>query len=365
MKLETQREHFLNLLQHVIGVVERRQTLPILANVLVVAEQGQLILTATDMEVELTARGEVTIEADGRTTLPGRKLLDILRALPEASPVRLNVEDTRAQLNCGRSRFTLATLPAEEMPALESFTADASVTIPQRDLRRLIERSHFAMAQQDVRYYLNGLMLERAEGCLRAVATDGHRLVLAEVTATSDDSDGRQVIVPRKGVQELMRLLADDEDEVTVGLTSNHVQIDLGNIRFTSKLIDGRFPDYRRAIPPPGERMLVADRQQLRSALARAAILSNENRGVRLQLEDWLLRIQANNPEQEEAVEEVEINYSGGPVEIGFNAGYLLDGLAVLDDELVTVHLQDGNSSCLIQANEDTSWQYVVSPMRL
>ncbi len=365
MKLEIQREQLLNLLQHVIGVVERRQTLPILANVLLVASKGWFTLTATDLEVELTARGEAAADTDGRVTLPGRKLLEILRALPDGTPVGLNVEEARAQLNCGRSRFTLATLPADEMPALESFSAEASVRLPQRDLRRLIERSHFAMAQQDVRYYLNGLLLESTPDRLRAVATDGHRLALAEVSADTGESGSRQVIVPRKGVQELMRLLADDEAEVALGLGSNHVQIDLGNICFTSKLIDGRFPDYQRAIPKPGERVLVADRQQLRAALARTAILSNENRGVRLQLEDWLLRIQANNPEQEEAVEEVEINYSGGPLEIGFNAGYLLDALGALDDELVNIYLQDGNSSCLIQASEDASCQYVVSPMRL
>lgn len=365
MKLEIQRGQLLNLLQPVIGVVEKRQTLPILANVMVVAENGWLILTATDLEVELTARTEVPAEEGGRITLPGRKLLDILRALPDSSAVTLSVDGSRAQLLCGRSRFALATLPAEEMPALESFTAEASVQLPQQDLRRLIERSHFAMAQQDVRYYLNGLLLEAADNRLRAVATDGHRLALCEVAADTGAGGGRQVIVPRKGVQELMRLLADDESPVTLGLGSNHVQIDLGNTCFTSKLIDGRFPDYQRAIPQEGERALVADRQQLRAALARAAILANENRGVRLQLEDWLLRIQANNPEQEEAVEEVEVNYSGGPLEIGFNAGYLLDALGALDDELVKLFLQDANSSCLIRAAEETSCRYVISPMRL
>jgi DNA polymerase III subunit beta len=198
------------------------------------------------------------------------------------------------------------------------------------------------------------------------VATDGHRLALYDVPAdTEPDTADRQVIVPRKGVQELMRLLAEDEAEVMIQLSGNHVRIDPGNIRFTSKLIDGRFPDYQRAIPREGEKVLVADRQLLRAALARTVILANENRGVRLQLENWLLRLQANNPEQEEAVEEVEVNYEGGPLEIGFNAGYLLDALGASDEQLVKLSFQDANSSCLIQSAEDARGKYVISPMRL
>ncbi len=375
MKLTTQREHLLGLLQHVIGVVERRQTLPILANVLLETHAGQVSLAATDLEVELSAHSALATAEDGRITLPGRKLLDILRALPDDAEISLGVEDQRAQLRCGRSRFALATLPADDMPTLDDFTraadrAEITLRLPQKDLRTLIERTHFAMAQQDVRYYLNGLLLEVGDGYLRAVATDGHRLALYDIPAQTGSDSGRQVIVPRKGVQELLRLLADtvrraDETEVALNLSGNHIQIDLGNIRFTSKLIDGRFPDYQRAIPREGERVLVADRQLLRAALARAAILANENRGVRLQLEDWLLRVQANNPEQEEAVEEVEINYEGGPLEIGFNVSYLLDALGACNEELVKLFVQDGNSSCLIKAAEDTRGKYVISPMRL
>ncbi len=366
MKLTTQREQLLGLLQHVIGVVERRQTLPILANVLFETADGRLTLTATDLEVELSAFGTLDAEGEGRTTLPGRKLLDILRALPDDSEVTIGIDGTRAQVSCGRSRFSLATLPAEEMPTLEDFSAEAVLRLPQRDLRTLIERTHFAMAQQDVRYYLNGLLLEVGDDRLRAVATDGHRLALYDMPAdTGSSTAGRQVIVPRKGVQELMRLLADDQTDVTLQLSDNHIRIDPGNIRLTSKLIDGRFPDYQRAIPREGEKALVADRQLLRAALARTAILANENRGVRLQLEDWLLRLQANNPEQEEAIEEVEVNYEGGPLEIGFNVGYLLDALGAGDEQLVKLSFQDANSSCLIQGTEDRHGKYVISPMRL
>lgn len=366
MKLIIQREQLLGLLQHVIGVVERRQTLPILSNVLFETANGRLTLTATDLEVELSAFGELDVEDGVRTTLPGRKLLDILRALPEGSEITISIDGPRAQISCGRSRFALATLPADEMPNLEDFSAEAELRLPQRDLRLLIERTHFAMAQQDVRYYLNGLLLEMGEDRLRAVATDGHRLALYDIPAdTGSSTAGRQVIVPRKGVQELMRLLADDETGVTMQLSDNHIRIDPGGIRFTSKLIDGRFPDYQRAIPREGEKVLVADRQLLRSALSRTAILANENRGVRLQLENWLLRLQANNPEQEEAVEEVEVNYEGGALEIGFNVGYLLDALGAGDEQLVKLSFQDTNSSCLIQGAEDTRGKYVISPMRL
>ena len=365
MKLETQREHLLGLLQQVIGVVERRQTLPILSNVLLEAQDDRLTLTATDLEVEISAQETLEIAEGGRTTLPARKLLEILRALPESSTVSLDAGDTRAQLRCGRSRFALATLPAEDMPALEHSTPTAALRLAQSDLRTLIERTHFAMAQQDVRYYLNGLLLETADNLIRSVATDGHRLALCEIPAQTETLDQRQVIFPRKGVQELMRLLGDDETELEVALSDNHVRIDLGRIRFASKLIDGRFPDYRRAIPQEGERVVVADRQLLRAALGRTAILANDNRGVRLELDDWLLRVQANNPEQEEAVEELEINYSGGALEIGFNVGYLLDALSAIDDELVRMFFQDANSSCLIRPAEDTRCCYVISPMRL
>ncbi len=380
MKLETQREDLLGLLQNVIGVVERRQTLPILSNVVVEARDNQLTLTATDMEVEISAQAEFNIIEPGRTTLPARKLFDILRALPAEASVVLTVDESdteaasgKAQLRAGRSRFALATLPADEMPTLDEFVSDSVTHLSRGDLHTLIERSHFAMAQQDVRYYLNGLLLEITAEGLRAVATDGHRLALCDMpthNAESDQADQnkvmeRQVIVPRKGVQELMRLLGDDDSPVKLAFGTHHIQVDLGCIRFTSKLIDGRFPDYQRAIPPEGEQSLVADRQSLRAALARVAILANENRGVRLNLEDWLLRIQANNPEQEEAIEEVEINYDGGNLEIGFNVSYLLDALGAIDEELVQIFLRDATSSCLIRAAEDASSRYVVSPMRL
>jgi DNA polymerase-3 subunit beta len=368
MQIQTQREQLLQLLQHVIGVVERRQTLPILANVLVVAEDDKLALTATDLEVELAAETALVIDEPGRITLPGRKLLDILRALPEAAAVALAVQGggQRALLKSGRSRFSLTTLPAAELPTLESFAVEGQLRLPQTALRDLVERTHFAMAQQDVRYYLNGLLLEFRDNAIRAVATDGHRLALCEIEAVTDVPAIRQVIVPRKGIQELLRLLSGAGDaEAQLHIGSNHIQADLGAIRFTSKLIDGKFPDYQRAIPQESARVAIADRAPLRDALARAAILANENHGVRLQLAQGLLRIQANNPEQEEAEEELEIVYQGEPLEIGFNVGYLLDALAVLQGESVKLFFSDAGSSCLLRAAEEPNSKCVISPMRL
>ena len=371
MKIQTQREQLLQLLQHIIGVVERRQTMPILANVLVIAEDGRLTLTATDLEVELSATAGMVIDQPGRTTLPGRKLLDILRALPEEASVALTVEDSKAVLRCGRSRFSLATLPADELPTLDEFAADGQVKLPQAQLKTLIEQTQFAMAQQDVRYYLNGLLLEFGDNRIRAVATDGHRLALADIDAApvfsaDQGTDQRQIIVPRKGVQELARLLGDDpEAEAELKIGANHLRVDLSDTCFTSKLIDGRFPDYQRAVPAPGERVVTAERLALRAAFGRASILANENRGVRLQLAGRLLRVQANNPEQEEAEEELEVDYQGDGLEIGFNVTYLLDALAALQGEQVKLFFADAGSSCLLREADGEASRYVISPMRL
>ncbi|HHW77334.1 MAG TPA: DNA polymerase III subunit beta [Xanthomonadaceae bacterium] len=366
MKLEAKREHLLKPLQHVIGAVERKQTLPILTNVLLTARERELTLTATDLEVELSVRVELPVDTPGEITLPARKLHDILRALPEDATVTLTVEGDKVTVRCGRSRFTLVTLPASDFPTLEDLPFTGDIHLPQGTLRSLIERTHFAMAQQDVRYYLNGLLLEVGPGVLRVVATDGHRLAFQELRTEVDVAETRQVIVPRKGVLELLRLLADSEAEAVLGLGANHIRLTMGDIRFTSKLIDGKFPDYQRVIPQEGGRILIADRMVLRSALARAGIVLNDkSQGVRLQLEDWVLRAQAQNSEQEEAEEEIEINYSGGPMEIGFNVAYLLDALGALGGELAKLSFTDAASSCLIEEAEGGGSKHVVMPMRL
>jgi DNA polymerase-3 subunit beta len=366
MKLTAEREKLLAPLQAVIGVVERRQTMPVLANVLLGAREGRLSITATDLEVELVASTtEVTVIQAGDITVPGRKFLDILRALPEKLVVSLSVEAEKVVIKAGRSRFSLSTLPATEFPIVDDINAQQSVQIARKDLSRLLEKTHFSMAQQDVRYYLNGMLLEIDGQILRAVATDGHRLALCEGALSAKAKVSQQVIVPRKGVLELQRILTPEGDaELAIG--TNHVRAQIGDVRFTSKLIDGRFPEYSRVIPAAPAAAIKADRDALRQALQRTSILSNEKyRGIRITVKENLITVQAHNPEQEEAEEEIEVGYAGADLEVGFNVNYLLDALAAIDGVEVELGLTDSNSSCLIRSPGNASARYVVMPMRL
>jgi DNA polymerase-3 subunit beta len=366
MKLTADREKLLAPLQSVIGVVERRQTMPVLANVLLVAKDGRLSITATDLEVELLASTtEVTVQQGGEITVPGRKLLDILRSLPDKLAVSLVVEAEKVVIKAGRSRFSLSTLPAAEFPIVDNINAQQSVQITRKDLLRLLEKTHFSMAQQDVRYYLNGMLLEIDGELLRAVATDGHRLALCEASLSVKAKTAQQVIVPRKGVLELQRILsAEGEAEIAIG--TNHVRAQIGDVRFTSKLIDGRFPEYSRVIPAAAAAAIKADRDVFKQALHRTSILSNEKyRGIRITVKKNLLTVQAHNPEQEEAEEEIEVGYDGQDLEVGFNVNYLLDALSAIDGVEVELGLTDSNSSCLIRSPGNASARYVVMPMRL
>jgi DNA polymerase-3 subunit beta len=366
MKLTADREKLLAPLQAVIGVVERRQTMPVLANVLLAARDGRVSITATDLEVELLASTtEVTVQQPGDITVPGRKLLDILRSLPEKLPVSLVVEAEKVVVKAGRSRFSLSTLPAAEFPIVDNINAQQSVQIARKDLLRLLEKTHFSMAQQDVRYYLNGMLLEIDGQVLRAVATDGHRLALCEAALAVKAKTSQQVIVPRKGVLELQRILtAEGDAEIAIG--TNHVRAQIGDVRFTSKLIDGRFPEYSRVIPAAPAAAIKADRDGFRQALQRTSILSNEKyRGIRITVKKNVLTVQAHNPEQEEAEEEIEVGYDGQDLEVGFNVNYLLDALAAIDGVDVELGLTDSNSSCLIRSPGNASARYVVMPMRL
>jgi DNA polymerase III subunit beta len=366
MKLTAAREEFLAPLQSVIGVVERRQTMPVLANVLLSARDNRLSITGTDLEVELVATKEVSVQQAGDITIPGRKLLDIFKSLPEKTSVTLSTEGERVSIRGGRSRFTLSSLPATDFPVIEEINAQQTLTVAQGEFRRLIDKTHFSMAQQDVRYYLNGLLLETDGKSLRAVATDGHRLAICEMELKEHGKAGQhQVIVPRKGVLELQRILGTDGN-IELAIGTNHVRAQIGEIRFTSKLIDGRFPEYGRVIPASPPRKVEADREALRAALQRTAILSNEKyRGIRLTARQDLLVVQAHNPEQEEAEDQVEVTYKGEDVEIGFNVNYLLDALSAIDTDKVEIGLTDANSSCLIHAPGVTHTRYVVMPMRL
>ena len=367
MKFTATREQILGPLQAVIGVVERKQTMPVLANVLLAAKGSRLSVTGTDLEVELVASGEVNVAQPGEITVPGRKLLEIAKSLPEGSNVTLTIDGEKVKITAGRSRFVLSTLAASEFPVVDSVNAQQTITLPQAELGRLIAKTHFSMAQQDVRYYLNGTLLETDGKMLRTVATDGHRLAIAEAELGTDGKkiDPQQVIVPRKGVLELQRILGNT-GEVEIAIGSNHIRLQIGDVRFTSKLIDGKFPEYGRVIPAKPGQTVVIDRESLRAALQRTAILSNEKyRGVRVSLVKNSLKLQAHNPEQEEAQDEVEVDYSGEDLEIGFNVTYLLDALAAVDSETVELGLTDANSSCLIRSPGTTHSRYVVMPMRL
>jgi len=366
MKFTITRESLLKPLQVVGGVVEKRQTLPILSNVLLQTDKGKLTLTGTDLEVELTASTAVENSTDGEITLPARKFSDICRALPDNAIIEFSIDGDKANIRSGKSRFSLSTLPATEFPSTEAVSSAFSFKIQQHTIKSLIDQTHFCMANQDVRYYLNGMLFELKAGRLRTVATDGHRLAISEVDCTEVAGEDRQVIVPRKGVMELSRLLSDAELDCSISLTANHIRIAAGEVIMTSKLVDGRFPDYERVVPKPGDKVIMANREVLRQCLQRTSILSNEKyRGIRLQFEPNLLKATVNNPEQEEAEEELEIDYNGTEFEIGFNVSYLLDALNVIKQDKVTLSMTDSNSSCLIQGLDDKASRYVVMPMRL
>jgi DNA polymerase-3 subunit beta len=366
MQFSIQREVLLKPLQQVVGVVERRQTLPVLANLLVKVSQGTVSFTGTDLEVEMVATTAVDNAEDGETTIPARKLFDIVRALPDGARIDLKLNGERAALNAGRSRFTLATLPATEFPTIDQIELVEKVSLPEEILRDLMDRTAFAMANQDVRYYLNGMLLDLQEHTLRCVATDGHRLALKETSLENSVSTRRQIIIPRKGVNELIGLFETGEGQVELEFGRNHLRVRRGDVVFTSKLIDGRFPDYEAVIPLGADKKVSLDREVLRGALQRAAILSNEKyRGVKLELSPGKLKIVAHNPEQEEAVEELEADTPVSDLAVGFNVGYLLDALSALRGEKVRLNLRDAQSSCLVQEDDTDQARHVIMPLRL
>lgn len=368
MKFAISRDALLKPLNLVAGVVERRQTLPILANVLLVVEGERLSLTGTDLEVELVVHVPLAQASDSRweITVPARKLVDICKSLPEGALLEISQDEQRVVIRSGRSRFTLSTLPANDFPAVDEVGASFTFDVRQGDLRRLIERTSFAMAQQDVRYYLNGMLWEVSADRLRTVATDGHRLAMCTLDTPLGVAESVQVILPRKGVLEFSRLLQEDDALVNVVIGANHFRATTGDFCFTSKLVDGKFPDYQRVLPRGSNKTVLGDREGLKQSFQRAAILSNEKyRGVRLQLSDGLLRVVASNPEQEEAEEEVLVDYQGDTLEIGFNVSYLLDVLNVLSHSQAKLEMSDANSSALLSEGEGGDSLYVVMPMRL
>ena len=367
MKFVVSREALLKPLQLVAGVVERRQTLPVLSNVLIVLNGDQLSLTGTDLEVEIIGRVHLEQAGEyGEITVPARKLVDICRSLPDGSKIEFLQEDARIIVKSGRSRFTLSTLPASDFPNVEDSPGNLRFSCAQQEIKRLIERTAFAMAQQDVRYYLNGMLWEVRQDQLRVVATDGHRMAMCTRAIAVETADVTQAILPRKGVLELSRLLDDSTAQVEVTLSGNHIRVTSVDYTFTSKLVDGKFPEYERVLPRGGNKTIIGSRIDLKQAFGRTAILSNEKyRGVRLLLSDGLLTIVANNPEQEEAEEQVVVDYAGDSLEVGFNVSYLQDVTNVIQNENIKITLSDANSSALLEEPDNSDSLYVVMPMRL
>lgn len=366
MKFSISRETFLQPLTQVIGVVERRQTLPVLANFMLAARDGKLTITGTDMEVELISTVSADISQDGEITVPARKLVDIVKALPDGATITFTVSGDKATLTAGRSRYTLVTLPASEFPSTDQVENLEKVVVTESALKKMMDKTSFAMANQDVRYYLNGLLFDFSDKQLRSIATDGHRLAVCDLDGVVEISADRQLIVPRKGVMELSRMLAESSDEVTLGVGRNHIRLVKGETVFTSKLIDGRFPDYKAVIPVGADKQMLVDRQAFTLALQRAAILSNEKyRGVRLEAGEGTIKIIAHNPQSEEAVEEIEAEMNFDRLAVGFNVTYLLDALMAIDTDIVSLELIDANSSCLVSAPDSDLNRHVVMPLKL
>jgi len=372
--IKAQRDALLKPLQTVTGIVERRHTLPILSNVLISKSLQTVSFCSTDIEMQIRTSSEMASGDEPlSTTVAARKLLDILRALPEQPEITVSYTNKKLSLAQGKAKFSLQTLPAEDFPTVVS--ADqypASITLPQRTLKQLLHLVHFAMAQQDIRYYLNGLLLVIDQSSLKAVATDGHRLAYSAVTQDNKEveikinGERQEVIIPRKAIIECQRLLDDSDSLVTIELASNQARFRFGQVELLSKLIEGKFPDYQRVIPAQHQKIVPISRELFLGALQRAAILTTDKfKGVRLTLSAGSLKISSTNAEQEEASDDIEVAYQGESVDIGFNVQYLIDVLSNLKADTIHIALQDPNASALITSESDPEFKYVVMPMRI
>lgn len=365
--LKAAQEKVLSALQAVSGIVERRHTLPILANVLIRKTGSQIEFTTSDLEIQVRTLAELDGDAANfSTTVGARKLIDILRSLPNDQIVTLSANQNKLTLQGGKSRFTLQTLPADDFPLVQEAADFGPVfSVPQKTLKLLINQVHFAMAVHDIRYYLNGILFVAEGKSLTLVATDGHRLALAQATLDVEIPK-QEVILPRKTVLELQRLLKDEETPIEMRFAGNQAKFSFSGMEFVTKLVEGKFPDYNRVIPKNHKNHITLGRAALLASLQRAAILTSEKfKGVRVNIEPGSLRIASSNAEQEEAKEELEIDYSGDAIEIGFNVTYLMDALANMSVEMVKLELQDTNSSVLITVPEQAGFKYVVMPMRI
>ena len=368
MVLKAAQEQLLSALQSVAGIVERRHTLPVLANVLLRKSGPSVEFTTSDLEIQV--RTTVDLGGDDATfstTVGARKVIDILRSLPGDQTVSLSASGTRLTLQAGKSRFTLQTLPAEDFPLVnESADFGPTFSIPQKTLKSLLDQVHFAMAVHDIRYYLNGILFMAEGKALTLVATDGHRLALAQAELDSEVPARQEVILPRKTVLELQRLLKDEATAIEMRFANNQARFQFSGMEFVTKLVEGKFPDYNRVIPKSHKNAITLGRVPLLTSLQRAAIMTSEKfKGVRLNVEPGTLRVASSNAEKEEANEELEIDYAGDSFDIGFNVTYLIDALANMDVEMVKIELQDGNASALFTAPDLPGFKYVVMPMRI
>ena len=366
MIFNIQRETLLHPLSEINGVVEKKQTLAILGNFYIKAYLGVLSITASDSEVEMVASCQAEIIEEGEITLPARKFFDICRALADGSLINVSMLESKCIIQAGKSKFSLATLSGNEYPLIENIETYDSLLLDSLVLKKLLVQSSFCMAVQDVRYFLNGLLFEIDGNTVRCVAADGHRLALSESIFDNNDNINKQLLIPRKGVLELLKLIRDKEQEVIINMGKNHINFICDNTSLTSKLIDGNFPDYHTVIPLHMEKSLRADKLLLKSALQRAAILSNEQfKGVKLEISDNSMKIVGHNPEQEQAEEIIEISSDISEIKTGFNVTYLLDAINAIEGDEIMFNFKDALSSCLIKHPEDNSCRLVVMPIRI
>tara|TARA_Y100001978_G_C23664097_1_gene420231 strand:+ start:212 stop:1312 length:1101 start_codon:yes stop_codon:yes gene_type:complete len=366
MKFSVDRESLLKPIQQVSGVVERRQALPILQNLLLEIQKGKLLITGTDLEIELKTFIDVSVEEEGLVTVPARKLLDICKEIPEQAEISFSLTQNRLELKSGRFRSTLSTLPADDFPTFDDSDANLTVQADAKEFKLLLDKTSFAMAHQDVRFFLNGMLIESGKNFLRAVATDGHRLAVSNIQQAGLNEKEVQVIVPRKAVLELQRLLPELGGSINIEFSQANLKVLSESYTFVTKLVDGKFPDYQRVIPKDGSKIVMAGRDELRQALNRTSILSNEKfRGIRLNLSSAQLELSANNPEQEEAEENISVHYEGEELQIGFNVSYLQDVLSVIDNDKVKITMHDPNSSAILEDPDVDQFLYVVMPMKL
>jgi DNA polymerase-3 subunit beta len=367
MNIQISKDLLLPALTKVCGIIEKRQTLPILGNVLIVANNNQLTFVGSDLETEITTTVNNVECTNGEVTVSGRKLFDICRLLKDESLVSISIEENKMVLSSGRSKFSLQTLPAKEYPRLDEITQDFTFSLPQKDLFQLFTSTAYAMAQQDVRYFLNGLLVETGEGVLRVVSTDGHRLAKNQIPLSSASGEIKQSIIPRKAVQEIQKFTSPDSEEaLSIGLSNSHISIETEDYKFISKLIDGRYPEYQKVIPNNLDKVVILDKQSFIEILNRTAILSNEKfRGISVNFTDKRLIVTSRNPDHEEANDEMAIDYEGDSIEIGFNVNYLLDAVKECTGETIQFEFKDSSSSGVIRENQGSEKIALIMPMRI